>query len=243
MGSKEKEGSARRRKGQQGAGSGSKKQEVPPEVKVSEQKADGATKLLCQVYGFYPRDVDVNWKRDDIDVPLDEAKQVLPNTDDTYQITVTVEVLPEDIGEYTCHVEHISLDKILIVKLEPKSNLIMWRVIGVAILAVIGVSVAGFVMRKKRSGANSEAPMRAWNHENCHQVSTNNVEDGSFDRARVTRVFRSSMTYQASGLNRKGIYYADRTAEPVTVVGFNVKEGFPIESKPSSLSIPEEVTE
>ncbi|CAH2314422.1 hereditary hemochromatosis isoform X3 [Pelobates cultripes] len=124
---------------------------VPPEVKVSDQKADGATKLLCQVYGFYPRDVDVNWKRDDIEVHSDEAKQVLPNTDGTYQITVSAEVPPEDTGKYTCHVEHTSLDKTLIVKWEPKSNLIMWIVIGVAILAVIGIAAAGYVMWKKRS--------------------------------------------------------------------------------------------
>ncbi|CAH2223753.1 MHC class I antigen [Pelobates cultripes] len=89
---------------------------VRPAVKVSDQKADGATKLLCQVYGFYPRDVDVNWKRDGIEVPSDEAKQVLPNTDGTYQITVTVEVLPEEMNRHSCHVEHISLDKTVIVK-------------------------------------------------------------------------------------------------------------------------------
>ncbi|XP_063289460.1 class I histocompatibility antigen, F10 alpha chain-like [Pelobates fuscus] len=122
---------------------------VPPEVKVSDQKADGTTKLLCQVYGFYPRDVDVNWKKDGIEVPSDEAKQVLPNTDGTYQITVTVEVLPEGTGDYTCHIDHISLDKTLIVEWEPKSNPIPSIVIGVII--VLGVIAAGFVIWKKRS--------------------------------------------------------------------------------------------
>ncbi|XP_063287546.1 H-2 class I histocompatibility antigen, Q9 alpha chain-like [Pelobates fuscus] len=125
---------------------------VPPEVKVSDQKADGTTKLLCQAYGFYPRDVDVIWKKDGIEVPSDEAKKVLPNTDGTYQITATVEVPPEEMDRHSCHVEHISLDKTLIVKWEPKSNLIMWIVIGVVSLAVIGIAVAGFVMWKKRSG-------------------------------------------------------------------------------------------
>ncbi|CAH2329804.1 major histocompatibility complex class I-related gene -like, partial [Pelobates cultripes] len=88
---------------------------VCPEVKVSSQQSDGVTKLHCQVYGFYPRDVDVNWKRGGTEIPSDEAKQVLPNTDGTYQITVTVEVLPEEVEIYSCHVDHSSLNETLIV--------------------------------------------------------------------------------------------------------------------------------
>ncbi|CAH2314415.1 MHC class Ia alpha antigen [Pelobates cultripes] len=134
---------------------------VPPEVKVSDQKADGATKLLCQVYGFYPRDVDVNWKRDGIEFPSDEAKQVLPNTDGTYQITATVEVPPEEIDKYSCHVDHISLDKTLIVKWKPKSTPISGIVIGViVILGVIGAG-AGFGIWQNRSGGAITGSVRA----------------------------------------------------------------------------------
>ncbi|XP_063287547.1 class I histocompatibility antigen, F10 alpha chain-like [Pelobates fuscus] len=131
---------------------------VRPEVKVSDQKADAATKIYCHVYGFCPKAVDVNWKRDDVDVPSDEPKQVLPNTDGTYQITVTVEVPLKDTGKYTCHVEHISLEKPLIVNWEPRSNPVLWIVIGViAVLGVIGIAV-GFVIWKKLSGQNHNSP-------------------------------------------------------------------------------------
>ncbi|XP_063289461.1 class I histocompatibility antigen, F10 alpha chain-like [Pelobates fuscus] len=127
---------------------------VKPVVKVSDQKSNGTTKLLCQVYRFYPRGVDVNWKRDGIEVPSYEAKQVLPNTDGTYQITVTVEVLPEEMDRHSCHVEHISLDKTLIVEWEPKSTPISGIVIGViVVLGVIGAG-AGFGIWQNRSGQN-----------------------------------------------------------------------------------------
>uniref|UniRef100_A0A8C5PYZ9 Ig-like domain-containing protein n=1 Tax=Leptobrachium leishanense TaxID=445787 RepID=A0A8C5PYZ9_9ANUR len=69
---------------------------VHPEVKVSDQNVNGVTKLHCQVYGFYPRDVDVKWEKNGIDVLSYEAKHVLPNSDGTYQIRVTVEVAAED---------------------------------------------------------------------------------------------------------------------------------------------------
>ncbi|CAH2314435.1 class I histocompatibility antigen, F10 alpha chain-like isoform X1 [Pelobates cultripes] len=74
--------------------------------------------------------------------------------DGTYQITVTVEVPLKDTGKYTCHVEHISLEKPLIVNWELKSNPVLWIVIGViAVLGVIGI-VVGFVIWKKLSGNN-----------------------------------------------------------------------------------------
>ncbi|XP_053329207.1 class I histocompatibility antigen, F10 alpha chain-like isoform X3 [Spea bombifrons] len=125
---------------------------VAPEVKVSAQTSEGATKLHCQVYGFYPRDVDVNWKRNEIDIPSDEAKQVLPNTDGTYQIRVTVEVTPKEGDSYSCHVDHGSLAEPLIVMWDPRkggSSSTVYIVIGV----VAGIAVAaavGFILWKRR---------------------------------------------------------------------------------------------
>ncbi|XP_053329213.1 class I histocompatibility antigen, F10 alpha chain-like isoform X2 [Spea bombifrons] len=125
---------------------------VAPEVKVSAQTSEGATKLHCQVYGFYPRDVDVNWKRNEIDIPSDEAKQVLPNTDGTYQIRVTVEVTPKEGDSYSCHVDHGSLEEPRIVMWDPRkggSSSAVYIVIGV----VAGIAVAaavGFILWKRR---------------------------------------------------------------------------------------------
>uniref|UniRef100_A0A8C5WI67 Ig-like domain-containing protein n=1 Tax=Leptobrachium leishanense TaxID=445787 RepID=A0A8C5WI67_9ANUR len=88
---------------------------VRPEVKVSGRPSGSAMKLHCQVYGFHPRDVDVNWKKNGMDIPSDEAKHVLPNSDGTYQLRASVEVTPEDGVSYSCHVDHSSLNETLIV--------------------------------------------------------------------------------------------------------------------------------
>uniref|UniRef100_A0A8C5MMP4 MHC class I-like antigen recognition-like domain-containing protein n=1 Tax=Leptobrachium leishanense TaxID=445787 RepID=A0A8C5MMP4_9ANUR len=79
---------------------------VRPEVKVSDQNVNGVTKLHCQVYGFHPRDVDVN-------------------CDGTYQIRVTVEVAADDREGHSCHVEHASLDQTLTVKWDFDATLIV----------------------------------------------------------------------------------------------------------------------
>uniref|UniRef100_A0A8C5QZG9 Ig-like domain-containing protein n=1 Tax=Leptobrachium leishanense TaxID=445787 RepID=A0A8C5QZG9_9ANUR len=125
---------------------------VRPEVKVSDQNVNGVTKLHCQVYGFYPRNMDVKWHKNGIDVPSQEAKQVLPNSDGTYQIRVTVEVAAEDREGHSCHVDHASLDQTLTVKweLQSSSNM-LWIFIGVVLGGVFPIAAAGFILWRKRS--------------------------------------------------------------------------------------------
>ncbi|KAE8588398.1 hypothetical protein XENTR_v10022509, partial [Xenopus tropicalis] len=89
---------------------------VPPKVKVSISESDSGAELHCRVYGFYPRDVEVKWIKNGRDeIHSEEAAQILPNPDGTYQIRVSVGVTPEGGATYSCHVEHSSLEKTLVV--------------------------------------------------------------------------------------------------------------------------------
>uniref|UniRef100_A0A8C5MLS6 Ig-like domain-containing protein n=1 Tax=Leptobrachium leishanense TaxID=445787 RepID=A0A8C5MLS6_9ANUR len=124
---------------------------VRPKVKISDQTINGVIKLHCQVYRFHPRDVDVNWQKNGIDVPSYEAKHVFPNSDGTYQIRVTVEIPAEDREGHSCHVDHASLEEILIVKWEPQSSSnTLWIVIGVVLGGVTAIAAAGFIIWRKR---------------------------------------------------------------------------------------------
>uniref|UniRef100_A0A8C5R359 Ig-like domain-containing protein n=1 Tax=Leptobrachium leishanense TaxID=445787 RepID=A0A8C5R359_9ANUR len=126
---------------------------VRPEVKVSDHSVNGVTKLHCQVHGFYPRDMDVKWQKNGMDVPSHEAKHVFPNSDGTYQIRVTVEVAAEDREGHSCHVDHASLDQTLTVKWEPQSSSnTLWIVIAFLVGVTAIAAVVGFIIWKKRSG-------------------------------------------------------------------------------------------
>ncbi|KAM4640642.1 major histocompatibility complex class I-related gene protein-like isoform 2-T2 [Discoglossus pictus] len=127
---------------------------VPPKVKVSRRQLNGVSKLHCQVYGFYPRAVDVKWVKNGMeDVPSEEAKQILPNPDGTFQIRVSVEVpLGED--SYECHVDHESLDVPLIMVLweeEQHTNFVLIGLIAAIAVVVVAV-IIGFIMFGRRSG-------------------------------------------------------------------------------------------
>ncbi|XP_073454381.1 major histocompatibility complex class I-related gene protein-like [Aquarana catesbeiana] len=89
------------------------------EVKVwGQHQSDDVTRLHCLVYGFHPRPVDVKWVRNGEDVTSDEMSPILPHPDGTYQIRVSVEVPTRDGYNYSCYVDHSSLEETLTVKLD-----------------------------------------------------------------------------------------------------------------------------
>ncbi|KAM4696195.1 class I histocompatibility antigen, F10 alpha chain-like [Rhinophrynus dorsalis] len=136
---------------------------VHPKVKVSDHQSDTVTKLRCQVYGFYPRDVDVKWVKNGVDdVYSEEAKQILPNPDGTYQIRVTVEVTPKEGDRYACYVDHSSLEEPLIVPWEPKKSSSLSIIVAVVVVMnLLVITVVGVVVYKKRTGKPKASYMQA----------------------------------------------------------------------------------
>ncbi|XP_002938998.1 major histocompatibility complex class I-related gene protein isoform X1 [Xenopus tropicalis] len=127
---------------------------VHPEVKVSSSESVSGTKLHCRVYGFYPRDVDVKWIKNERDeIYSEEAAQILPNPDGTYQIRVSVEVTPEEGATYSCHVDHSSLAKPLAVCFEPSDRLIVYIMVAVAAVlsfTLVALGIFAYKARKKK---------------------------------------------------------------------------------------------
>ncbi|KAG8553251.1 hypothetical protein GDO81_003336 [Engystomops pustulosus] len=96
---------------------------VQPKVKVTGQEKSGMTTLHCLVYRFYPRQVEVKWMKNGVDdVPSYEFPQILPNLDGTYQIKVSVEVIPKEEDSYSCYVDHSSLKEPLNIVWERTDN-------------------------------------------------------------------------------------------------------------------------
>ncbi|KAM4641567.1 class I histocompatibility antigen, F10 alpha chain-like [Discoglossus pictus] len=141
---------------------------VLPKVKISSQEFSSYTKLRCQVYGFYPRDVDVKWIKNRVDdVNTEEAKQILPNPDGTYQTRVTVEVTLKEGDTYSCYVDHSSLEETVIIPWDPPNHFFLPIIIGVIVLiAAIVAAGIGYVVYKKRSGKKKTVYTLATSSEN-----------------------------------------------------------------------------
>ncbi|XP_058865609.1 major histocompatibility complex class I-related gene protein-like isoform X2 [Acipenser ruthenus] len=138
---------------------------VRPAVMLIQRKAreSAGTDVICHVTGFYPREVEVNWIRDD-EAVLEEgvwSGEVLPNEDRTYQLRKTLTVSPEDQKKhsYSCQVDHASLDEKMDVKWVPEAALNMGFV-AAGVLAALGLIIAviiGALIWKKRASAKEQS--------------------------------------------------------------------------------------
>lgn len=82
---------------------------VTPQTMVSQRKSGNHTFLIGYAYGFYPRDIEVKWVRDGVEIPW-ESRELLPNPDGTYQVRTAVEVQEgDDVRTYEYHVNPSSL--------------------------------------------------------------------------------------------------------------------------------------
>ncbi|XP_066435933.1 major histocompatibility complex class I-related gene protein-like isoform X2 [Eleutherodactylus coqui] len=128
---------------------------VRPGVKVMRREPGEVTMLHCLVYGFYPRAVDVKWMKNRTDeVPTYQTTHVLPNPDGTYQIRVSVEVIPQEGDSYSCYVDHSSLEEPLLVDWDPEQEVPLSVIISVGVISVlvlIAVVVGVVIYRKKKN--------------------------------------------------------------------------------------------
>nr|AWY93794.1 MHC class I antigen [Anas platyrhynchos] len=124
-----------------------------PEVRVSGMEANKILALSCRAHGFYPRPISISWLKDGV-VQEQETQRgsTVPNSDGTYHVWATIDVLPGDRDKYQCRVEHASLPQPGLFSWEPQSNLIpIVAGVAVAVVAVIA-ALAGFAVWKSKQG-------------------------------------------------------------------------------------------
>ncbi|XP_070593120.1 major histocompatibility complex class I-related gene protein-like isoform X2 [Erythrolamprus reginae] len=131
----------------------------PPVVKVTHRiQYNGIETLVCQVYGFYPKEIDATWRKDGEVWEQDTFRGgVLPNSDGTYHTWLSIEVDMKERDHYRCYVDHDGLPETLIVAWEePDFVPIMGIVAGVVGILVATVFVAvGLTIYIKKYGRNA----------------------------------------------------------------------------------------
>ncbi|XP_032997967.1 uncharacterized protein LOC117042534 [Lacerta agilis] len=125
-----------------------------PEVKVTRKAHyDNLETLVCQVHGFYPKEIDANWVKDgEVWHEGTSRGLVAPNSDGTYYVLLSVKIDPEERDRFRCRVEHDSLEKPLDVAWEKEPvnlGLIVGAILGVLTAIVLVSGIIFFISRKR----------------------------------------------------------------------------------------------
>uniref|UniRef100_A0A3B1ISR3 Ig-like domain-containing protein n=1 Tax=Astyanax mexicanus TaxID=7994 RepID=A0A3B1ISR3_ASTMX len=121
-------------------------------------KKDSSSPVVCHATGFFPKSVMISWQKNGEDLNEDvELRETLPNQDGTFQKRSILTVSPEELknNNYTCVIQHSSLEKALVLLVSDHKVLSVGLIVGVmvgALLLVIIICAAVFIWKRRSSG-------------------------------------------------------------------------------------------
>ncbi|KAJ7303342.1 hypothetical protein JRQ81_012285 [Phrynocephalus forsythii] len=128
-----------------------------PVARLKQKKAyaSGRETLVCEAYGFYPKEIDVFWTRGG-EVWAEDTfhRNVAPNPDGTFHAWISVEIDPAERDLYRCHVEHDSLPEPVVLAWEEQTSsmdsnagLVVAFIVAGILVALATVALLGLYLR------------------------------------------------------------------------------------------------
>ncbi|XP_062874425.1 BOLA class I histocompatibility antigen, alpha chain BL3-7-like [Trichomycterus rosablanca] len=127
----------------------------PPEVSVFHEHLP-SPEVVCHATGFFPSGLVMFWQKDGEELHEDvEIRETLPNQDGTFQKRAVLRVSPEELKEheYTCVVQHSSLEKDLVLPVPDGGSLGAGAIVGIVLAVFAGVALVvavGVLIWKKK---------------------------------------------------------------------------------------------
>ncbi|XP_060549416.1 major histocompatibility complex class I-related gene protein-like isoform X3 [Pantherophis guttatus] len=84
---------------------------------------DSLEVLICYASGFYSKEIQANWTRDG-KVCQNETlhRNVVPNSDGTYYVWLSIEIDPKERDRFQCHLDHEGLQEPLVLPLKEETD-------------------------------------------------------------------------------------------------------------------------
>ncbi|KAK9405401.1 major histocompatibility complex class I-related protein-like [Crotalus adamanteus] len=143
-------------------------QRIEPPVGQVTQKvvSDTIETLICQAYGFYPKEIRATWMRDGEVCQYETLhRNVAPNSDGTYYVRLSIEIDPKERDRFWCHLEHEGLQDPLVLawkeepdeKLQDQANRTLHVGVILATVAAFILLVSGIIWMKhqRKESVNS----------------------------------------------------------------------------------------
>ncbi|XP_036455155.1 BOLA class I histocompatibility antigen, alpha chain BL3-6-like [Colossoma macropomum] len=136
-----------------GYGRSTLERKVPPEASLFQK--DSSSPVVCHATGFFPKAVMISWQKNGEDLHEDvELRETLPNQDGTFQKRSVLTVSPEELNknEYTCIIQHSSLEKKMVLPVinHKVSDGVRIGIIIGAVVSVLLVIIGVFAWMKQQ---------------------------------------------------------------------------------------------
>ncbi|XP_046698238.1 patr class I histocompatibility antigen, A-5 alpha chain-like isoform X2 [Silurus meridionalis] len=158
------------------------KRKVRPETFLFQKESP--PEVVCDATGFFPKALNISWKKDGQDVHVDvDLRETLPNQDGSFQKRSILKVSAEELQKhtYTCVIEHSSLEKDLVLPVSERRILrgggsgggLIGIIVGIIVALVVLVAVvAGIVVWKKKNSGFRRVPASASSDgDSCSGIS------------------------------------------------------------------------
>ncbi|XP_070790169.1 major histocompatibility complex class I-related gene protein-like, partial [Pituophis catenifer annectens] len=113
----------------------------PPVGKVIHKVVDDRLEvLICQAFGFYPKEIQATWTRDGENWEQETFRRtVVLNSDGTYYVWISIEIDPKEKDRFRCHLEHDGLQEPLILAFKEERG---WRIpVGFVTATILGAGI------------------------------------------------------------------------------------------------------
>ncbi|XP_058027378.1 major histocompatibility complex class I-related gene protein-like isoform X2 [Ahaetulla prasina] len=117
------------------------KKTEPPVGKVNCKVVDDSLEvLICQAFGFYPKEILATWTRDEEVCEYETLhRNVVPNSDGTYYVWLSIEIDPKERDRFQCHLEHEGLQEPLVLALKEETARPRWSLFGIVAVMILGL--------------------------------------------------------------------------------------------------------
>ncbi|XP_039188198.1 zinc-alpha-2-glycoprotein-like [Crotalus tigris] len=116
----------------------------PPVGKVTRKKVDDRLEvLICQAFGFYPKQIQATWTRDGEVCQYETLpRNVAPNSDGTYYVWLSIEINPKERDRFRCRLEHQGFQEPLVLALEEEIARRQWKIlVGIGAALILGLGI------------------------------------------------------------------------------------------------------
>ncbi|XP_070592587.1 major histocompatibility complex class I-related gene protein-like [Erythrolamprus reginae] len=183
------------------------KKTEPPVGKVTHKVVnDSLQVLICQAFGFYPKEIQATWMRDgEICKYKTLPRNVAPNSDGTYYVWLSIEINPKERHHFWCHLKHEGLQEPLILafKQDPVTG---WLIpVGIVAALILGALIVFVIYKWRRSRKNFCCKVTTHPYNGSQEKVPSQTVSVIEDETQSQPMLQPTITSELSCLNRQDL--------------------------------------